>query len=160
MGAFNSDFDQNTEAIWFSPSGAYNTENTTEGSRLNQDLSFIDIDTLTLKVVAKKAASTRDYILDVVGYSDDKLLNVTPASGGFIQDPSGVTLNDLFVSNVGQHPIVSGFYTNGNDLALGGTAISQKEKYYEASGNDHYKLTQYPVVTGTDFETYEVPYHK
>ena len=157
LGAFNSDFDQNTEAIWFSPSGAYNTENTTEGSRLNQDLSFIDIDTLTLKVVAKKAASTRDYVLDVVGYSDDKLLNVTPASGGFIQDPSGVTLNDLFVSNVGQHPIVSGFYTNGNDLALGGTAISQKEKYYEASGNDHYKLTQYPVVTGTDFETYEVP---
>ena len=157
LGSFNSDFDQNTEAIWFSPSGAYNTENTTEGSRLNQDLSFIDIDTLTLKIVAKKAASTRDFVLDVVGYSDDKLLNVTPASGGFIQDPSGVVLNDLFVPNVGQHPVVSGFYTDGNDFALGGTAISEKEQYFEASGNDHYKLTQYPVVTGTDFETYEVP---
>jgi len=157
LGAFNSDFDQNTEAIWFSPSGAFNTENTTLGDRIRTDLSFIDIDTLTLKVVAKKAAGTRDYILDVVGYSDDHLLNVTPASGGFIQDPSGVTLNDLFVPNVGQYPIISGFYTNGNDLSLGGTAISQKEQYYEASGNDHYKLAQYPTVTGTDFQTYEIP---
>ena len=157
LGAFNSDFDQNTEAIWFSPSGAFNTENTATGSRFKTDLSFVDIDTLTLKVVAKKEVGSRDYILDVVGYSDDHLLNVTPASGGFIQDPSGVTLNDLFVPNVGQYPILSGFYTNGNDLALGGTAISQKEQYYESSGNDHYKLAQYPTVTGTEFQTYEIP---
>ena len=157
LGAFNSDFDQNTESIWFSPSGAFNTENTTTGDRLKQDLSFVDIDTLTLKVVAKKEIGSRDYILDVVGYSDDKLLNMTPASGGFIQDPSGVILNDLFVPNVGQHPVLSGFYSNGNDFALGGTAISQKEQYYQASGNDHYKLAQYPTVTGTEFETYEIP---
>lgn len=153
-GDFNFAFDQGND-IWWRPSGAFNTENQNE---LDQtDNIIFDIDTITMKVLAKKAPGTRDYVLDVVGYSDDKLLNVTSPSGGFIQDPSGVWLNDLFVPQVGAHPVISGFYDNANDLAVGGTAISELDNYYEASGNDHYKLTQYPWVTGTDFQLYEVP---
>jgi len=153
-GAFhNRQFDQGNE-IWWKPSGAFDTEN---HRGLNQiDNIIFDVESITLKVVAKKAPGTRDYVLDVVGYSDDKLLNVTSPSGGFIQDPSGVWLNDRFVSQVGNYPVLSGHY-GGEDFAIGGTAISELDDYYEASGNDHYKLIQYPWVTGTDFQLYEVP---
>jgi len=152
-GAFNFQFDQSSKKRWWSPSGAFNTENDRD---INQaDDIFFDIDTITLEVVAKKAPGTRDYVLDVVGWSDDKLLNITPASGGFIQDPSGICLNDLVIEQQGQFPVMSGFY--GDDYSLSEHAISEMEDYYESSGNDHYRLTQYPMVTGTDFELYEVP---
>ena len=110
-----------------------------------------------MKVLAKKQAGSRDYALDVVGYSDDKLLNRTSPSGGFIQDPSGIHLNNLIVTQQGQYPVVSGFKGNSNQFALGGRSISEHDDFFTSSGNDHYKLTQYPVVTGTDFELYEVP---
>jgi hypothetical protein len=157
-GAFNVEFDQGTKNIWWSPSGSFNVENKTLGHKF--DIPFFTVDTLTLKVTAKKAVGTRDYILDVVGHSDDKLLNVTSPSGGFIQNPSGVYLNDTFVPSVGTHPVFSGFYSGSNEFALGGTSASEREKYFEASGKvggDHYSLTQYPTVTGTEFESYEVP---
>jgi hypothetical protein len=157
-GAFNIEFDQGTKNIWWSPSGSFNVENRTFDHKF--DIPFFTVDTLTLKVIAKKDAGTRDYILDVVGYSDDKLLNVTSPSGGFVQNPSGVYLNDTFVSSVGTHPVFSGFYSDSNEFALGGTSVSEREKYFEGSGKvggDHYSLTQYPVVTGTEFESYEVP---
>lgn len=152
-GAFNLEFDQGTKNIWWSPSGAFNVEN--RRSDIQRDSIYYDIDSLTLKVLAKKEPGTRDYVLDVVGYSDDKLLNVTSPSGGFIQDPSGVFLNDQFIPNVGTHPVLSGFY--GDDFALSEQSLSEMDDYFEGSGNDHYRLTQYPVVTGTDFEWYEVP---
>lgn len=157
-GAFNVEFDQGTKNIWWSPSGSFNVENKTLGDKF--DIPFFTVDTLTLKVTAKKAVGTRDYILDVVGYSDDKLLNVTNPSGGFIQNPSGVYLNDTFIPSVGTHPVFSGFYSGSNEFALGGTSPSEQEKYFEANGKvggDHYSLTQYPIVTGTEFESYEVP---
>jgi hypothetical protein len=50
---------------------------------------------------------------------------------------------------------MSGFF--GDDYSLSEHSISEMESYYESSGNDHYRLTQYPMVTGTDFELYEVP---
>lgn len=154
-GDFNFEFDQSSNNRWWSPSGAFNTENRRERIHRNDEL-FYNVDTVTLKVLAKKEVGTRDYILDVVGYSDDKLLNQTSASGGFLQNPSGVHLNDIVVASTGQYPVVSGFYGE-NDWALGGSALSERDDYFEASGNDHYKLTPYPVVTGTTFEWYEVP---
>ena len=51
--------------------------------------SFFTVDEIELKIVANKAAGTRDYVIDVVGYSDDKLLQVTPKVGGFLQNASG-----------------------------------------------------------------------
>ena len=152
-GDFNFAFDQGTKEIWWQPSGAFNVEKRTQN--VHRDQSFYDVESITLKVLAKKEVGSRDYVLDVVGYSDDKLLHVTSPSGGFIQDPSGVHLNDTFVSQIGQHPVISGFYNDNS--AIGGNAISELDDYFEASGNDHYKLTQYPFVTGTEFELYEVP---
>ena len=51
--------------------------------------NFFTVDSVYLKVNAKKATGTRDYALDVVGFSDDRLLNVTSAVGGFLQNASG-----------------------------------------------------------------------
>lgn len=154
-GDFNFAFDQGTKNIWFSPSGAFNVEKRTE--EIQEDSPYFNVESLTLKVLAKKQVGTRDYVLDVVGYSDDKLLNVTSPSGGFIQDPSGVFLNDQFVPHTGQHPVLSGFYGDNSDWTMGGAGLSERDDYFEASGNDHYKLAQYPVVNTTDFQLYEVP---
>ena len=158
-GAFNFEFDQGRKKIWWSPSGAFNVENRTRN--VQEDSIFHHIESVTLKVLAKKASGALDYALDVVGYSDDKLLHVTSPQGGFLQNPSGVCLNDLVIASQGIHPLISGFYNNADNLALGGTAISEQEKYFERrgtnSGGDHYVLSQYPMVTGTEFSLYEVP---
>ena len=152
-GAFDFAFDQSSNKRWWSPSGAFNTENRNSDG---EDSIFYRFETITLKVLAKKEnVGSRDYHLDVVGYSDDKLLNVTSASGGFLQNPSGICLNDLLIASEGNHPVISGFYSD--DQALSELPLSALNTYYEASGNDHYKLTPYPMVTGTTFEWYEVP---
>lgn len=156
-GAFGCGFDQTTCPTWFDPSGAFNTQNRTP---LGIDDGYFEIDSLTLKVKAKKAVGTRDYVLDVVGYSDDGLLNVSSAPSGFLQNPYSVQLNDQVISSEGVHPVVSGFLGDGDDLAISAESLSEKERYIETSGNlggDHYSLTTYPTVTTTDFADYEVP---
>ena len=157
-GAFNFEFDQSSNKRWWSPSGAFHTENRRNNIHRN-DALFYTIDTVTLKVLAKKEVGTRDYVLDVVGYSQDKLLNDTSPSGGFLQSPSGICLNDLVIASTGQHPVISGYYGD-NDDAISAGGLSELEEYWEASGNaggDHYSLSQYPVVTSTEFQWYEVP---
>jgi len=114
---------------------------------------FFTIESISLKVLAKKQVDSRDYALDIVGWSDDRLLNVTSAVGGFLQNPSGS--EDNF------SPLTSGFNPT-DELALGGESLSDKHQYYEASGTcndggDHYILTNTPTVTGTSFEWYDVP---
>jgi len=116
------------------------------------DHPFI-VDSVYLKVLAKKEVGSRDYALDIVGWSDDRLLNVTSAVGGFLQNPSGSENNFA--------PISSGFNPT-NELALGGESLSDKSQYYDASGTcnaggDHYILSNTPMVTGTSFGWYEVP---
>jgi hypothetical protein len=154
-GDFNFSFDQGTNTTWWKPSGAFSVEKRTEN--IQEDICFYNVESLTLKVLAKKQVGSRDYILDVVGYSNDGLLAVTPPSGGFIQDPSGVFLNDTFVSNVGNHPVLSGFHRGDSDRTIGGGSLSENDDYFEASGNDHYRLAQYPVVSSTGFQLYEIP---
>ena len=160
-GAFNCGFDQSTCETWWSPkqyhhycSGAFNTQNRVP---IGQDDGFFKIDSLTLKVKAKKAVDTRDYFLDVVGYSNDKLLNITRASGGFLQNPHSVKLNETTISSTGTIPIDSGF-GHTDDLGISFEGISEKEQYFANSGHgDHHLLTQYPIVSGTEFQDYEVP---
>ena len=145
-GAFHCGFDQSICSIWTDPSGAFNTQNR---PALEPDDGFFAIEAITLKVKAKKATDSRDYVLDVVGYSDDKLLNITSASGGFLQNPSGV----------GAHPTVSGF-AGVDDLGISSESISEKENYFTTSGNlggDHYSLVHGPVVSQTTFTDYEIP---
>jgi hypothetical protein len=103
-----------------------------------------------LLLKARKAPSSRDYVLDVVGYSDDKILNVTPKQGGFLQNPEGV----------GNVPLASGFQ-GVDDLAISSETISDKSEYFEKpfgnQGGDHYKLTTAPVVDSVDWKDYEIP---
>ena len=156
-GAFNCAFDQNTCDMWFHPSGSFDTENKT---KLREELSFFDVESITLKVTAKKAAGTNDYPLDVVGYSDDKILNSTKAPSGFLQNPANVQINNVLFHSEGVHPYVSGFNFVSDDLSLAGTSLSERDDHFETSGNlggDHYSLSTYPKVTTTDFAEYEVP---
>lgn len=155
-GAFNFEFDQTTQRMWWEPSGAFNVENRSD---VGVDNIFYNFESITLKVLAKKEnASDRDYIIDVVGYSDDKLLNNTSPSGGFLQNPSGIHLNDVVIASEGHYPVRSGFLVDGGaDWTLAGASLSEKEDFFFASGNDHYKLTPYPVVNTTEFKWYEVP---
>jgi len=129
--------------------GAFNRE-----KKNNVDINdgFFVVDCVTLKVLAKKQSGSRDYALDVVGYSDDKVLNVTSAVGGFLQSISGV----------GTYPVSSGF-AGDDDLGVSSVAVSENDHYYEASGNnaggDHYSLVGSPIVSGTDFAWYDIPLH-
>jgi len=157
QGAFGDQFDQSTSPIWFQPSGAFQTETKV---RAGFDNNFLAIESITLKIKAKKAADSRDYVLDVVGWSDDKLLNVTKAPSGFLQNPSSVKINGETITSEGTHPVISGYYDNDDDLATSARSMSEREKYLETSGNlggDHYSLTRYPIVNTTEFTDYEVP---
>ena len=116
-----------------------------------EDHTF-EVDEIRLDILAKKKVGSRDYALDVVGWSDDKLLNVTSSVGGFLQNRSGDNNFD---------PISSGFNAT-DELALGGEALSDKHQYYKTSGTnndggDHYILTNTPLVTSTAFQWYEIP---
>ena len=156
-GAFDCGFDQTVCPTWFDPSGAFNTQSRTP---LSADDGFFDIESITLKVKAKKATGSRNYVLDVVGHSDDGLLNISSAPSGFLQNPYSVQLNNQIISSDGTHPVTSGFLADGDDLAIASESLSEKERYTETSGNlggDHYSLTNYPVVSTTDFADYEVP---
>jgi len=143
-GAFDSSFD-GSSANCISD-GAFNRENKNVDSMSDH---YFDVECVKLRVLAKKAVGSRDYYLDVVGYSDDKLLNITSASGGFLQNPAGGS---------GTHPVSSGFA--GNLELLGGDALSSDDDYALSSGNpggDHYLLTTIPLVSGLGFEWYEIP---
>ena len=156
QGAFNVAFDQSIANIWtsptfsdgrFHPSGAFNTENTD----LTDDIDdiFFNIDSISLMFRAKKNLDTPDFAVDVVGYSDDRLLSVTSPVSGFLQSSEGI----------GNFPASSGF-SDIDDLGLSSEAISDKFQYFESSGNpggDHYRLATLPVVNTTEFADYEIP---
>lgn len=146
-GAFAFGFDESIYGKWTQPFGAFNTQNKTAMQTVD---SFFVVESVSLRVLAKKAIGSVNYALDVVGYSDDKLLAVTSAVGGFLQNISGT----------GDYPVSSGF-NNPDDFALAGTSVSEKDGFFKASGNnagfDHYSLSTTPLVTGTDFAWYEIP---
>jgi len=166
-GSFSDAFGEGRnkrDNIWFSPLGAFSGLTTTDQ---DIDHNYFEFDSITLKVRAKKSSGSRDYVLDVVGYSDDCLINVTPAVGGFLQNTSGVILPDhsddslVFYGNTGSIPTTSGF-KDVDDLGLSTEPFSNKDEYFESNttnndGGDHYLLTTYPTVTSTDFEWYEIP---
>ena len=112
---------------------------------------FFNIDKLELKIVARKAVGSPDYPIDVVGYSDDKLLNVTPAINGFVQNSN----IDNFNSNT--VPDVSGFYSK--NVGMSDSAFSDQSSYYLqdlTNKGDHYILSS-PVVNSTSFKEYTIP---
>lgn len=146
-GAFGFGFDQSTYNNWTQPTGAFNTENR---ANFEAEDGFFVIESISLKFLAKKASGSPNYVLDVVGYSDDRILNITSAVGGFLQNIEGS----------GSYPVTSGFL-NPDGLILGGEPLSDLDGYFTESGHnlggDHYSLATLPVVTGTNFNWYEIP---
>ena len=148
---------------WFDPiQKIYNKE---EKEVEVQD-SFFEFDSIVLRVLANKNADARDYSLDIVGYSDDCIMNSTPKVGGFLQNVSGEFVYNYDSSSLdefypqGTIPHTSGF-SDVDDLGLSSEAISDKNQYFDSfktnnDGGDHYALSNYPVVSGTDFRWYEV----
>ena len=144
-GAFNYAFDQSPGC--HDVSGAYNTLN--KNSFDSPDHFFV-VDCVFLRVLAKKKVGSRNYAIDVVGYSDDKILNVTRKIGGFLQNTSGD----------GSIPVTSGF-NSVDHLGISSETLSDADQYYEASGTnnaggDHYLLSP-EVVTTTEFKWHEIP---
>lgn len=131
--------------------------------------NFFTIDSVELKVIAKKATGSRDYVLDVVGYSDDKILNVTPKIGAFLQNKHEIYYiadeYDHLLSTQNQSfgiiPQISGF-NNTNDLGMSSESLSDKDQYFESyltsiDAGDHYKLSTLPVINSTQFKEYTIP---
>ena len=129
-----------------------NNFDSAELQRVAETDSFFKIDSIELKVIAKKAVGSNDYVLDIVGYSDDRLLNITPKIGAFLQNAE---------SGVGIIPSASGF-RGVDDLAISAESISDKASYYQGpitnvSGGDHYLLSTLPIISGTTFQEYTIP---
>jgi hypothetical protein len=153
-------------------------------SRFTHD-HFFTVDKIELKVIARKAPGSRDYALDIVGYSDDRLLNVTSDIGGFLQnddsDLNGTVFKlldedenailseqsfelntDLVIPNIlGDFFAISGFKPI-NDLGISSEAISDKYQYFDDtfppnSGGDHYVLSNRPLINSTSFKEYTIP---
>ena len=137
--------------------GAFNFGGSTEfnDSKLTADVfndNLFHVDFIELKIIAKKASNSQDYPIDVVGYSDDKLLFVTPPIGGFLQNSGALD----FDSN--QVPNSSGFYTRSFGFSDG--SLSELSNYFEQDislNGDHYALSSYPVVNSTSFKEYTIP---
>jgi hypothetical protein len=132
------------------PDGAYDTAR--RGINTPVD-NFFKVDTVSLRILARKKVGEADYPIDVVGYSDDKLLHITPAVGGFLQNPTGGT---------GTIPSGSGIVPN-DALALDGEPvssldeISQDEPVTSQPGGDHYELSAAVVNNTGAFVWYDIP---
>jgi hypothetical protein len=147
-GAFGCAYDESTCNMWIEPSGAFNTLNKTPS---DFDDNFFVVESVSLKVLARKAIGSRDYAIDVVGYSDDKLLNITSPVGGFLQNIEGSGLLPIVFTSF---PI--------DDLSLGGETLSDLQQYYldntfEYPAGDHYVLATRPLINSTEFKWYEIP---
>jgi hypothetical protein len=132
--------------------GNNNDFNTAEFKKFTEADNFFTVDSIELKIVAKKAIGSNDYAIDIVGYSDDKILNISPKINAFLQNTE---------SGTGIIPIVSGFY-GIDDLGIATQSLSDKNQYYESyittnNAGDHYKLSTTPVVNSTEFTEYSIP---
>lgn len=112
------------------------------------DKSWFIVDEIFLKVRARKATGGSDFALDVVGYTDDGLLNIsTPFN--FLDNQS---------VGVGTTPVGSG-WNNLDNESIAGEAISDLSEYFEGApqGANHYQLSSDVVVNSETFQEYLVP---
>lgn len=113
---------------------------------------YFDIDSVELRVIAKKASGGSNYNIDVVGYSDDKLLYVTSPIGGFLQNSGSLPFNETNVPNV------SGL--NKINFGFSNSSISDQSEYFDndiSPLGDHYIVNNSVTVNSTEFEDYIVP---
>lgn len=117
---------------------------------------FFTIDSIELQISAKKAEGSPDYTIDVVGYSDDGVINVTPAVGGFLQNNETYDPN-----NSSLVPVISG-QKQTNELAISAETLSDKDQYFEQHitlnpAKDHYVVSTSPLINSTSFQNYTIP---
>jgi|688.fasta_scaffold00067_113 hypothetical protein len=113
---------------------------------------YFDVDYVELKVIAKKNANSPDYPIDVVGYSDDKLLYGTSPIGGFLQNGGTLGFNENNVPNV------SGY--NTFNFGMSNSSLSDQSEYFSndiSPLGDHYIINNSVVVNSTSFKEYIVP---
>jgi len=106
--------------------------------------------------VAKKVAGSNSYPLDVIGYSDDGLLNVTSRKNSFLQNVA--SNNNHFAGNIAT---ISGL-NNIDDLGISTNPLSTKNQYFQENeitnpAGDHYIINNAPLVTSTSFQEYVIP---
>lgn len=117
---------------------------------------FFTIDSIELQISARKAEGSPDYTIDVVGYSDDGVINITPAVGGFLQN------NETYDStNNSLVPVISG-QKQTNELAISAETLSDKDQYFEQHitlnpAKDHYIISTSPLINSTSFQNYTIP---
>jgi len=129
---------------------------TAELQILSETDSFFTVDSVELKVIAKKAQGSNNYFLDVVGYSDDGLLNITSRKNAFLQNDNSIRSH--LVTNI---PDVSGFLPV-DDLGIATVAMSNKNQYFKNPeitnpAGDHYIITDHPSISSTTFQEYTIP---
>jgi hypothetical protein len=117
---------------------------------------FFTIDSIELQISARKAVGSPDYTIDVVGYSDDGVINITPAVGGFLQNNETHDPN-----NNSLVPVISG-QKQINELAISAETLSDKDQYFEQHitlnpAKDHYVVSTSPVINSTSFQNYTIP---
>jgi hypothetical protein len=112
---------------------------------------FFNVDKLELVIIAKKTPGGNNYPIDVVGYSNDRLLNVTSPVGGFIQNSGALVYNQASVPNI------SGYYSK--NFSLSDTSLSDQSQYYDVdvtTKGDHYIVSS-NIVDSTTFKEYTIP---
>jgi hypothetical protein len=117
---------------------------------------FFTIDSIELQISARKAEGSPDYTIDVVGYSDDGVINITPSLGGFLQNNETYDPN-----NNSLVPVISGQKAI-NELAISAETLSDKDQYFEQQitlnpAKDHYVISTAPVISSTSFQNYTIP---
>jgi hypothetical protein len=113
---------------------------------------YFEVDYAELKVVARKHSTNADYPIDIVGYSDDKLLYVTSPVGGFLQNSGSLPINGANV------PDVSGF--KKPNLSISSSSISDGSEFFLddiSPIGDHYILNTSILVDSTSFKEYIIP---
>lgn len=113
---------------------------------------YFDVDYAELKVIAKKHANSPDYPIDVVGYSDDKLLYGTSPIGGFLQNSGALGFDENNVPNV------SGY--NTFNFGMSNSSLSDQSEYFSndiSPLGDHYIVNNSVLVNSTSFKEYIVP---
>jgi hypothetical protein len=112
--------------------------------------TFFVVDDISLKVIAKKAVGSSDYALDIVGYSDDRVINITPKIGAFLQNKLDIS----YISDIYGNLLVS--ENTDYVVDINQTVLSQPVSGLNAAG-DHYQLSTSPLINSTSFQEYIIP---
>lgn len=121
--------------------------------RVNPVDNFFVVDDISLKVIARKAVGSSDYALDIVGYSDDKVINITPKVGAFLQNQDAA--NDHY--QLSTSPIINSTsfreYIIPLEIHQDNVEPGQDADYSMSSYFENIYLDIYPIPSGASIST-------